>query len=145
MMLLRYAPAEPEDIDAIFAMSKDLVACYEDLTAIDYSKVTAWLHRKIEKNIRLYTCVWQNGKKVAYYGLERKDGQTELDDFYVLPEFRSRGIGSEILKKCCEDATEPLFLYVFTANHGAIRLYLRHGVVATEQVSPTRIIMTRRT
>ena len=145
MMLLQYAPAEPEDIDAIYPMSKDLVASYEDLTAIDYPKVAAWLYRKIQKNISEYTCVWQDGKKVAYYHLESKDGQTELDDFYVLPKFRGRGIGTQILEKCCREAPNPIYLYVFTQNTGAISLYQRCGFAVTQQVSPTRIIMTRPT
>ena len=143
MMLLQYTSAEHEDIDTIFQMSKELVLSYEDLTSVDLSKILLWLQRKIETNIRQYTCVWQDGKKVAYYRLEKQEGQAELDDFYVMPECRGRGIGTQILTECCRETQMPIFLYVFTRNTGAISLYQRHGFKVTAQVSPTRIIMTR--
>lgn len=139
-MKLEYRPGTPDDILAIFAQAQALVEHYEDLTTIDYDKVLAWMERKITKQIGNYTRVCLDGKICAYYCLA-PDG--ELDDFYVLPQFRGRGIGSAILENCIRESQAPLWLYVFTKNKGAIALYQRFGFQITEAVGTTRAIMRR--
>lgn len=139
-MKLVFQQAEEGDISAIFAQAKALVELYEDLTTIDYDKVLAWMERKITKQIGSYTRVSLEGQTCAYYCLA-PDG--ELDDFYVLPPFRGRGIGSAILENCIRESQAPLWLYVFTKNKGAIALYQRFGFQITEAVCTTRAIMRR--
>lgn len=139
-MRLTYWQAEDGDISAIFAQAKALVDAYEDVTTIDYDKVLAWMERKITKQIGSYTRVCLDGTVCAYYRLT-EDG--ELDDFYVLPRFRCQGIGSEILERCIAQSPVPLWLYVFTANKGAVALYQRFGFRVTETVGTTRVIMRR--
>lgn len=143
MKMLEYMPALVEDIPLIFDQCRDLVNQYEDLSRIDYEKVMAWMRNKVEMNIKQYVCVLFHGEKAAFYRLVSQKEGTELDDFYVLPQFRNMGIGSQILKRCIMSAQKPLYLYVFSRNTGAISLYNRYGFVVTEQVSPTRLIMTR--
>lgn len=143
MMHLCYRPAGEEDIPVLFHMAKELIDAYEDLSSIDYDRVLAWVKRKITQNITSYICVYALDKKVGFYRLAREPEGTELDDFYILPEYRGKGIGSEILQKIVNEAPKPIFLYVFTANTGAIRLYRRFAFRTTKQVSPTRIIMSR--
>ena len=67
----------------------------------------------------------------------------ELDDLYVLPEYRRRGIGTMIIEKCCSESDLPIFLYVFSGNTGAVSLYQRLGFRITESVGGTRYIMQR--
>ena len=143
-MQLRFLPASEADIPLIYAQCVALVEAYEDMERIDRESVFAWLRRKIQSNIREYTCVWVQGQKAAFYHLSPGEDTWELDDLYVLEPFRNRGIGSAILKKCCEEASKPLFLYVFTGNRRAMELYRRHGFTVTETVGDTRCIMTRR-
>lgn len=138
---LRYESATAEDIPVIFSQAKALVDDYEDRALIDYSKVMNWLERKITDNISSYTRVKMGERKVAYYRLCRDSEQIELDDFYVLPAFQNMGIGTKILEKCLRETELPVYLYVFSANKGAIALYQRHGFTVTEQVSATRLIM----
>ncbi len=138
---LTYRTAQAEDIPVIFSLSKDLIDRYEDLSSIDYEKVMAWMEKKIRNNIGQYTCIFMGETKVGYYCFTKDGLQWELDDLYILPQFRSRGIGRQVLKKCLSSADAPVFLYVFTANTGAIRLYERMGFRETETVSPTRKIL----
>lgn len=140
---LTFLTASNQDVPEIFSLCKNLVDRYEDTDNIDYDRVMLWLHHKISSNISSYTCVFEAGEKVAYYSLSRQEDQWELDDLYVLTQFQNRGIGSRILSKCINDADAPIFLYVFTKNTGAVRLYERYGFIATEQVSKTRQIMRR--
>ena len=139
-MNLTYLPAEKEDILPIFRQAKQLIDSYEDLTSIDYDKVMAWMERKITDSIGEYTCVWQDGQKAAYYHL-CEDG--ELDDVYVLPQYRGKGIGSAIVRRCIDQSEAPLYLYVFSRNTDAIRLYARFGFEKDQTVSKTRLILRR--
>ncbi|RYZ98658.1 MAG: GNAT family N-acetyltransferase [Proteobacteria bacterium] len=56
---------------------------------------------------------------------------TIVDDLYLAPGFRGRGLGSLVLRAIEEDArarsSVQLFLEVENANAGARRLYERHG------------------
>lgn len=139
-MILEYRKGASADIPVVFAQAKTLVDAYEDISAIDYGRVTAWMERKITKLITSYTRVSQEGETCAYY---RLTDEGELDDFYVLPQFRNRGIGSEILEKCIRESKAPLWLYVFTENKRAVALYERFGFRETEKVGTTRAIMRR--
>lgn len=139
-MHLTYETATNEDIPVIFAQAKAVVDAYEDRSAIDYDSVLAWMERKITKLIANYTRVRRDGEICAYYHLE-EDG--ELDDLYVLPDFRGQGIGSAILDKCIREGKQPLWLYVFTKNHRAMALYRRFGFRVQETVGTTRVILRR--
>ena len=144
METLHFIPASVEDIAVIFEQARDLVDRFEDRSLIDYEHVLTWMRRKIETNISQYTCVWQDGKKAAYYRLCFDETGYELDDLYVLPDFRNHGIGSKILRRCFDETDQMIRLYVFKDNTGALRFYQKHGFSVLEQVSPTRMIMSRR-
>lgn len=140
---LRFCPASDEDAPVIFSMAKELVDIYENVADIDYDKVMGWMRRKIFENITSYTCVYADEKKAGYYCLNTEPGQTELDDLYVLPQFRRQGIGTAIVKHCIEQANGALYLYVFKGNSGAVNLYSRMGFSVSQNVSETRFIMRR--
>ena len=142
-MVLTYAPAEKADAAVIFSFCKALIDDYEDTAAIEYEKVLNWVRRKIEDNIRQYTCVYADGEKTGFFRLSDADGMAELDDLYILPEFRNRGIGTAIIQKCCAETGLPLMLYVFTKNTGAMALYRRLGFRIRKYVGSTRCIMVR--
>ena len=142
---MKYAfdKAAPEDIETLYAFNKDLIDTYEDRRSIDYEAVLAWVRRKLEKKIDEYVCVTVDGRKAAWYRLSPSEGKMELDDLYVLPEYRRRGIGTMIIEKCCSESDLPIFLYVFSGNTGAVSLYQRLGFRITESVGGTRYIMQR--
>lgn len=143
-MNLEFIPAERSDAEAIFSMLRELIDTYEDLSSIPYEKVLAWCHHQIEENIGEYTCVLWGGKKAGWYCLAPSDdGRMELDNFYVLPEYRGRGIGTTVLKRCFAAADKPLFLYCFTKNTRALALYFRMGFRTVENVGHTRCILQR--
>ena len=140
-MKLQFQTATAEDIEAIFNQAKQLIDTYEDTCAIEYEKVIAWVRRKIAEHISEYQCVLLSGEKCAYY---RMCSNGEIDDLYVLPSYRSMGIGSEILRKCINESKEKLWLYVFSQNLRAISFYERHGFTVRETVGKTRLIMERK-
>ncbi len=138
-----YGPARPEDAEAILAFAEALVREYEDMARIDPAEVFAWMRRKVTGRIGEYVRVTADGKTAAYYRFAPAAGRMELDDLYVLPECRGRGIGSEIVRRCCAATDLPVFLYVFRGNGRAVALYERLGFRITEEVGETRLVMQR--
>lgn len=143
-MNLQFIPAENADIEIIFSMLKELIDAHEDLASISYEKVLLWCRRQIEENIGSYTCILADGEKAGWFFLSPSDdGRMELDNFYVLPDFRGRGIGTAALKHCFARTGKPVFLYCFTQNTRAVNLYSRMGFSVIETVGNTRCIMQR--
>ncbi len=141
-MQLIYEPARPEDAPVIFGFAKELIERYETDPGLDLDMALGWTRRKIEKKIDEYTRVLCNGAVAAYYRLAPDGERLELDDLYVLPAFRGRGIGTSILRRCLA-LGKPVYFYVFTGNTRAIALYEREGFQKVEDVSLTRCIMAQ--
>ena len=103
-----------------------------------------WVRKKIETSISEYTAVYADGKKAGYYHLyKNEDGEYEIDDLYILDDFQGKGIGTEIIKKCCSSVDEPVMLYVFIKNQRAVSLYKRLGFEIVETIRNSRYIMKR--
>ena len=141
-MQLSYKPAQREDAPAIFAFARELIERYETDPELDLEMALDWTRRKIEKRIDEYIRVLADGTVAAYYRLAPDGERLELDDLYVLPAFRGRGIGTAILHRCLA-LGKPVYFYVFTENTRAIALYEREGFCRVEDVSPTRCIMAQ--
>ena len=138
---ITYGSAGPLDIQTIYDLNIMLIDQYEDLESIDYEKVSKWIKNKINSHINEYTCIYFRGVKVGYYRLVLGEDETEMDDFYVFPEYQCKGIGTFVLNQCITNSMNPVFLYVFRRNTRAIRLYQRMGFVTIETVGNTRLIM----
>ena len=140
-MTLRFSPAQPEDLEGLYQLNRDLITEYEDLDSIDFPLVLQWVRRNLEKNLPFFTRVLWNEQIVGYYCLTPSDGKAELDSLFVLPPFQNQGIGTQILRKCQEEVTTPLFLYVFRKNTRAVSLYQKMGFQIVQEVGISRHIM----
>lgn len=143
-MNITYQPATAADITPIYELCAKLIQDYEQLDQINLPFVMDWVRRKIEKKIGEYTVVCADGEKAGYYHFYRnEDGLYEIDDLYVLPPFRNRGIGTGVIRKCCDAVREPVMLYVFVKNERAVSLYQRLGFRIAETVRGSRYIMRK--
>ena len=140
---IAFIPADATDIPIIFGFCKELIDSYEDVSAIAYDKVLNWVLDKITNKIDMYQCAVVDGTKLGYFCLDTTGTEAELDDLYVLPEYRGIGIGTSIIRYCIRRLRKPVFLYVFSKNIGAVRLYNRMGFAFTEKVGSTRVVMRR--
>ncbi len=142
-MEIRCFPAEETDVAPILAQSRALLECYEDFKSLDREAVFAWMERKTRKRIGEYRRILCDGETAGWLRVCDHGDRLELDDLYVLPGFQNRGIGTTTLNKLLGESEKPVFLYVFTRNAGAIRLYERLGFRVRETVSENRAIMER--
>ena len=142
-MELSFGSAAQQDVDQIFRLNKELIDRYENVQAIPYDEVLAWVRRKIEKGIGSYTRIYADGLHAGFYRYVPNGEFMELDDLYIFPEFQSKGIGSRVIEKCCSETKLPVMLYAFIRNTGAWKLYQRLGFEIRETVQNSRYIMVR--
>ena len=141
-MELQYRQTEHEDAEGIYQLNKQLILEYENVENIDLEKVLCWVRKKVTACIQEYTTIYADGEKAGYYRFCRnQEGIFEIDDLYIFPEYQNRGIGSEVIRKCCESASEPVMLYVFIRNRKALSLYQRLGFEIVETIKDSRYIM----
>lgn len=141
-MVLRYLTATDADMEKIYGFAEELVCRYEDLEVIP--KALPWMRNKISENINSYVAVYLDETLAGYYHFFANGDKYELDDLYIVPQLRGKGIGSCILHKCIKMAQGDIILYVFNENKRAISLYERFGFSKFQRVSETRSIMVRR-
>ena len=140
-MQISYGPARMEDAPVIFSFAMELIETYETDPELDLKMAIDWTKRKIEKRIGEHTRVVCEGKTAGFFRFVPEGDRMELDDLYVLPEYRGRGIGTGVLRRCAA-AGLPVYFYVFKDNARAIALYEREGFRKVKDVSATRCIMT---
>mgnify|MGYP003304164683 CR=1 FL=1 len=141
-MNITYDSAKIEDVERVYQLCEQLIHDYEIIDRIDLDRVLRWVRKKIANCINEYTTVFVDGKKAGYYHFyKNEDGEYEIDDLYIFPEFQNQGIGSSVIRKCCSEVDGPVMLYVFIKNHRAVSLYKRLGFDVVETVNDSRYIM----
>ena len=139
---ITYDTAKIEDIEPIYQLCRQLILAYENLKNIDSDRVLSWVHKKIAKSVDEYTVVYVDGHKAGYYHFyKNEDGNFEIDDLYIFPEFQNKGIGSSVIRRCCSAVREPVMLYVFIKNHRAVSLYKKLGFEVIDTIKDSRYIM----
>ena len=141
-MAIGFARADISDADEIYRLCIENVDAYEDVASFDYDKVKDWIKRKINKYISEYIRIYKDKTVCGYYRVCRDGNEYELDDFYLLEDFRGQGIGTYALNHILNENKAGFFLYVFKRNIPAIRLYEKFGFTVREDLG-TRYIMER--
>lgn len=121
-------PYTPDDFLTLYAIEE---VCFQPPLRFDRDYMWRLVHSR-------GTATWiaeENGRMAGFAiveGIRKSIGAAAyILTLEVLPEFRHRGIGSELLR-CVEDSARvanaaTLGLHVDATNAGAIRLYEAHG------------------
>ena len=125
---MQYRLYAPDDFAALYAIEE---VCFQPPLRFDRNYMWRLVHSRS-------TATWiaeENGRMAGFAiveGVRKSIGAAAyILTIEVLPEFRHRGVGSELLR-CVEDSARvansaTLGLHVDATNAGAIRLYEAHG------------------
>jgi ribosomal protein S18 acetylase RimI-like enzyme len=91
-------------------------------------EVRRWVEQVVLKECRVWVAV-PDGEVLGYAVLE---GDGLLDQLYLLPGARRRGIGTLLLEEVRRHSPDGLSLHVFRANTDARAFYERHGFTVTD-------------
>ncbi len=143
--------ATTEDIIGIvYVQATTWIATYQsdkydilesDLRAIDWhGKIPAWQHMVKSSDYNVYVVKSSDGSVHGFASLMcDAEEESKLQDMYVLPEFQSRGIGSELMQRILADTDVPISLHVADYNKQAIGFYDSFGFVSTGGVSQYKL------
>jgi [ribosomal protein S18]-alanine N-acetyltransferase len=123
-----YRLFKPEDFEALYAVEK---ICFQPPFRFGRS----FMRRIVEASNGAAWIAEEEGGKMAGFAVVEwaldADVFAYLQTIEVLPEYRGRGIASELLLRIESSSgaagTSSLWLHVDAANTGAIRLYEKHG------------------
>ena len=131
-------PASASDFGLTFAIKKSAGGEYiRDVFGWD-EQVQIGFHKKqfSPDNTHL---ILSNGSVVGWISVFDHEDCTKIDEFYVLPEFQNRGIGTSVLLEAVAHARRrgvPLRIRVFKINRSGIRFYERSGFRKQDEDGP---------
>ncbi|MGN6578110.1 MAG: GNAT family N-acetyltransferase [Nocardioides sp.] len=117
--------AETDDaaaIAGIHMMSRSATMPYLPPQKRNHEQVTAWVSDVVLRQCRTWVAML-DAEIVGYAAL---DGDT-LEDLYLRPDVRRRGIGTLLLDEVRRHSPEGVSLRVFQENTDARAFYQRHG------------------
>ena len=129
--------AERADVENVAAMVERYWA-FEQISGFDSWVIAQQLDRVIgDRRLGIVMLASDAENLIGYllavyvFSLEHHGLTAEIDEFYVEPACRSRGVGSSLLKAAERAAVDVgctnLSLQLADGNHRAREIYLRHG------------------
>jgi ribosomal protein S18 acetylase RimI-like enzyme len=143
-----FRPATIADLEDLLALQQQYYA-EEGYLFAEPSARAAWNELLNERSLGRVWVAVEGATIVAYvvvtfgFSLEYRGRDAVLDELFVIPAFRRRGLGREALQVleagCRASGVQALHLVVDRTNEAAIELYRGQGFVAHD-----RQLMTKR-
>ncbi len=100
-----------------------------------YDYDTEHMYEAYQGNREVYYVIEVNGHVVGGGGVKHLAGTdeniAEFQKFYILPEYRGRGLGKQLITRCIEFARrsgyDAIYLETFENMHAAQGLYRKYG------------------
>jgi ribosomal protein S18 acetylase RimI-like enzyme len=98
-----------------------------------FASAEKWMRETVLPRQRVWVAE-VDGAVVGYASLH--DGF--LTNLYLHPSYQGQGIGAQLLTEVRETTPDGFKLWVFQANHAAIRFYERHGAITVRVTDGSR-------
>lgn len=124
---ISFRPAKDSDaprITEIYLLSRKALVPYAVLAHSD-DEVRDWIANYVIPQ-GVTTAVWGE-QIVGMMVLSRDEGVGWIEQLYLDPAFRRRGIGSQFVERAKAELGAPIRLYTFQENTPARQFYERHG------------------
>lgn len=145
---IRIRPAVPEDIPLILSFIRELAAYehMEDQVVATEELLTEWIFTKEKAKVNLAFCDGVPAGFTLYcFNFSTFLGRAGiwLEDLFVLPQYRGRGIGLTLMKTLAREAADGgygrLEWYCLDWNSPSIAFYKRLGAVAMDEWTTYRL------
>lgn len=140
--MFNYQIASKKDIQTLVDLNLENLDTCDPRSKKQRDYLKKYLKEIIGESINNYQVIYLNQTKIGYYCIELNEEGYEFVDFYLLPDHRHQGYGKQILQEILP-AYPDLYLYVFTRNQIAIKLYQQFGFIIEEQLGSSRIKMKK--
>jgi len=141
--MIRVSLASTDDVAGIVALVEQYWR-FEQLAGFDAERVTGQLARLLAAPglghgwvARSDDCVVGYLLLVFVFSLENLGVTAEIDEFFVQPAHRGRGLGAQLLAAaeaaCARAGCTNISLQLERGNHAARRFYSRHGYTGRER------------
>ncbi|MET3697094.1 acetyltransferase (GNAT) family protein [Bacillus oleivorans] len=137
-------------LDESFLFDNYLSFRWDEVSAFSWSleEKTTFLQMQFHLKQRSYQQQFPNletfiltvdSEKVGHYMVAKTSSEIRLVDLFIIPAYRSKGIGSFVMKKLMKKAKEnsqTMTLSVFYQNNQARKLYEKLGFVLEKEEVP---------
>ena len=132
--------ATKEDLELLIPYKLASIIDYaKNLSKEEMGKITNYVKNTVPKQIGNYKVIIIGCKKVGCLLLEEYEDGILLDELYLEPNYRRKGIGTHILTNILNHHSK-VYLWVYKENTVAFNLYKRFGF-QIEETTESRYFM----
>lgn len=142
-MVLKFLTPAGNDAERLYRSLANIFRFYNP-DKFDTERELMQIYRRVKDNFGSYKLVKCGGDKVAYYYFHSDGDMMKLEDIYVMPRFRNRGIGTSILRRCISETEQPLCAELYYHNIYAMSLFKHNSFVLANRIDTRRCIMVHK-
>ena len=104
--------------------SKTILMYMKNIDSEERERIERYIQKTVPEDIDDYRLIYSDEMVIGCLSVKPYDDGFIIDELYLEPLYRNRGIGRNIIKKIIEaDSSKPTYLWVYKANKKAIKLY----------------------
>lgn len=132
-----------EDFEAICEIINDAAQAYKGVIPDDRWHDPYMSRAELRKEIADGIVFWgleRDGELVGVMGIQDKGEVTLIRHAYVRTRMRSKGIGTELLKRLEAETDKPILLGTWAAAHWAVSFYEKNGYRMVGEEEKNRLL-----
>ena len=122
-----------KDIPRLIQYKKDIIYMYsKGLSGEEKENINEYVINIVNETLKDYFNIIVDDKIIGSVCIKDLENAKLLDEIYLEKEFRSKGIGTDIIRKIIEN-NKNVYLWVYKKNKKAVLLYKRLGFTIEEE------------
>lgn len=128
--------ASNKDVDRLkYYKLKSIIDYAHDLDDEEISKIDAYIDNSVPKQINNYKNIVYNTKIVGSILIDKNDDSLLIDEIFIEKKYRSKGIGTSIIKTIIDNSNWNIYLWVYKENVKAFNLYKSLGFSVKDETN----------
>ena len=131
--MYKLVKASKKDIPRLIKYKKDIIYMYsKDLAEDERNKIDEYVITSVNEMFKDYYNIIIDDKIIGSILLKDMPQGKLIDEIYIEKEFRTNGIGTDIIRKMLEN-NRNIYLWVYKENSKAVLLYKRLGFIIVDE------------